>query len=62
MAGPALALVILRVADVAVRLDDTTGPAINYRTIYQLIALSVIMLAVTAVRLRFVARQSDQPG
>jgi hypothetical protein len=50
MAGPFIALVIMQRAGVTVTLDDTTGPALNYRTIFQLIALSVVMLAVVGIR------------
>jgi hypothetical protein len=50
MAGPLLALVIMQAAGVAVTLDDTTGPALNYRTIFQLIALGVVMLTVVGLR------------
>ena len=62
MAGPALSLLIMQVANVPVTLDDGTGAAINYRTIFQFMVLSLVMLAVSGVRLLFVARQSDQPG
>jgi hypothetical protein len=62
MVGPALALLVMQVANVPVSLDDGTGAAINYRTIFQFTALSLIMLAVSGVHLLFVARQSDQPG
>jgi hypothetical protein len=47
---PLLALVIMQAAGVAVTLDDTTGPALNYRTTFQLIALGVAMLAVVGLR------------
>jgi hypothetical protein len=50
MVGPFLALVIMQSAGVAVTLDDTTGPALNYRTIFQLIAVGVVMLAVVGLR------------
>jgi uncharacterized membrane protein YbhN (UPF0104 family) len=62
MAGPAVALLVMQAAKVPVRLDDGTGGAINYRTIFQFIVLSLVMLAVSGVRLLFVAHQSDQPG
>jgi hypothetical protein len=62
MAGPAVALLIMQVANVPVRLDDGAGAAINYRTIFQFIVLSVVMLIVVGVRLLLVVRQSDQPG
>jgi hypothetical protein len=57
MAGPFLALVIMQAAGVAVTLDDTTGPALNYRTTFQLIALCVAMLAVVGLRGAFDAVQ-----
>jgi hypothetical protein len=62
MAGPAVALLILEAANVPVRLDDGTGAAINYRTIFQFIVLCAAMLIVFGVRLHLVSRQSDQPG
>ena len=62
MAGPALAFLVMQVADVQVRLDDTTGPAINYRTVLQFIFLSLAMLVVAGGRWLLAARQSDQPG
>ena len=62
MAGPALALLILQVANVPVTLDDGTGEAINYRTIFQFIVFSAAVLIVIGVRSLLVAAQSDQPG
>jgi hypothetical protein len=62
MAGPAVALLILEAANVPVRLDDGTGAAINYRTIFQFIVLCAAMLIVVGVRSSLIARQSDQPG
>jgi hypothetical protein len=62
MTGPALALLVMQLANVSVSLDDGTGPAINYRTIFQFIVISLVMLALSGVRLLFVSRQSDQPG
>ena len=62
MAGPALALLIMQVANVPVRLDDGTGAAINYRTIFQFSALCAVMLMVYGFRFLLDARQSDQPG
>ena len=62
MVGPALALSVLQVADIAVRLDDGTGPAINYRTIFQFAVLFAVMLIVFSAYTIFVASQSDQPG
>jgi len=62
MAGPALALVVMQVVNVPVRLDDGTGPAINYRTVFQFIVLFLVMLVMSGVRWLFVAHQSDQPG
>ena len=62
MAGPALALLIMQAAHVPVHLDDGTGVAINYRTIFQFIVLCAVMLIVVGLRLLLVARQSDQPG
>ena len=50
MAGPFFALMIMQAAGVVVPLDDTVGPALNYRTIFQLIALGVVMLAVVGLR------------
>ncbi len=62
MAGPALALLIMQAANVPVRLDDGTGAAINYRTIFQFLLLCAVMVIVLGVRSLFVMRQSDQPG
>jgi hypothetical protein len=61
MAGPALALSLMRAANVQVTLDDSTGPAINYRTIFQFGFLCGAMLIVFTVY-TFFASQSDQPG
>jgi hypothetical protein len=62
LAGPALALLIMNAANVQVSLDDGTGPAINYRTIFQFIIVCAAMLLVVGVRSLFVTPQSDQPG
>jgi hypothetical protein len=62
MAGPALALLIMQGANVPVSLDDGTGAAINYRTIFQFLLLCGVMVIVFGVRSLFVVGQSDQPG
>jgi hypothetical protein len=62
MAGPALALLIMQAANVPVQLDDGTGAAINYRTIFQFFVLCTVMLIVFGVRLLFMVGQSDQSG
>jgi hypothetical protein len=62
MAGPALALLILQAANVQVTLDDGSGPAINYRTIFQFAVLCGVMLIVFIASTSFVRPQSDHPG
>jgi hypothetical protein len=62
MVGPALALLLMQAANVQVTLDDGTGPAINYRTIFQFAVLCAVMLVVVSAYTFFVPPQSDQPG
>jgi hypothetical protein len=62
MIGPAVALLIMQAAGVSVTLDDGTGPAINYRTIFLFVVSAGAMLIVLGLRSMFTAAQSDQPG
>lgn len=50
VAGPALSLLIMQSTGAAVQLDDGTGPALNYRTIFFLIVVGSAMLIVVGVR------------
>jgi hypothetical protein len=50
LAGPGLALLIMQSTGVAVSLDDGTGPAINYRTIFFLTVVGVVMLIMFGIR------------
>jgi hypothetical protein len=73
MAGPAAALVIMQAAGVQVSLDDGTGVAINYRTIFQFVVLCGVMAILFGLRSMYGTdpatgagerspSQSDQPG
>jgi hypothetical protein len=53
VAGPALSLLIMQLTGAAVGLDDGTGPAINYRTIFLLIVVGLVMLLVVGLRFLF---------
>jgi hypothetical protein len=50
LAGPGLALLIMQSTGVAVRLDDGSGPAINYRTIFFLAVAGAVMLIMFGIR------------
>jgi hypothetical protein len=57
----------MQIAGFQVRLDDTTGPAWNYRTVLMLTACAFIIGFALAGRIGFDVRredrtQSDQPG
>jgi hypothetical protein len=67
MVGPAISLTIMQILGFQLRLDDTTGPAWNYRTVFTLGFVTFVMLLVTGLGCWFdTARrgrlQSDQPG
>jgi hypothetical protein len=53
LVGPGLSLLIMQLTGVAVRLDDGTGPAINYRTIFFLIVVGLVMLLLVGLRFLF---------
>jgi hypothetical protein len=53
LAGPGLALLLMQMTGVATRLDDGTGPAFNYRTIFFLIVVGLVMLVMVGVRHAF---------
>ena len=71
IAGPLLALLILQLTGAAVSLDDGTGPAFNYRTIFFLIVVASVLLLLGSLRRVFEDSrreraedrgQLDQPG
>jgi hypothetical protein len=67
LVGPAISLTVMQIAGFQVRLDDTTGPAWNYRTVFMLTVCAFIIGFALAVRIGFDVRredrtQSDQPG
>jgi hypothetical protein len=67
MVGPAISLTVMQIVGLSVRLDDTTGPAWNYRTVYMLGFAALVMLALFGVGRLFGGAgrgraQSDQPG
>lgn len=53
LAGPGLALAIMQLTGVAVRLDDGTGPAFNYRTLFMLSEVGSVMLLLVGLRFLF---------
>ena len=67
MVGPAISLTVMQIAGIAVRLDDGTGPAWNYRTVFMFSVLTLFMGLLVAIRHSFDVwredrAQSDQPG
>jgi hypothetical protein len=50
LVGPGLSLLIMQLTGVAVSLDDGTGPALNYRTIFFLIVVGLVMLLLVGLR------------
>jgi hypothetical protein len=53
LVGPGLSLLTMQLTGVAVSLDDGTGPAINYRTIFFLIVVGLVMLLLVGLRFLF---------
>ncbi len=53
LAGPGLSLLIMQLTGVTVRLDDGTGLALNYRTIFFLIVVGGAMLLLVGLRSLF---------
>jgi hypothetical protein len=53
LAGPGLALLLMQLTGVAVQLDDGTGPAMNYRTIFFLIVVGLVTLILVGLRFLF---------
>jgi hypothetical protein len=51
--GPGLALLVMQLTGDLVSLDDGTGPAFNYRTVFMLIAVGALMLLLFGVRFAF---------
>jgi hypothetical protein len=67
LVGPAISLTVMQIAGFQARLDDTTGPAWNYRTVFMLTACAFVIGFSLVVRIGFDVRredraQSDQPG
>jgi hypothetical protein len=53
LVGPGLSLAIMQLTGVAVQLDDGAGPAFNYRTIFFLIVVGLVMLLLVGLRFLF---------
>jgi hypothetical protein len=51
--GPGLALLVMQLTGDPVSLDDGTGPAFNYRTIFLLVAVGAVMLILFGLRYLF---------
>jgi len=50
LAGPGLALLVMQSAGAVVQLDDGSGPALNYRTIFFLVVVGLVMLLLVGLR------------
>lgn len=62
LAGPGLSLLIMQLTGAAVRLDDGTGPAFNYRTIFFLIVVGSVMLLMVGLRSLFDGARRSRAG